>query len=153
MTSLVRSFVAVACVGATVVAFGACNRDRDRGTRGDRPMEPGIGEGEKGPGTTTVTGANVAVGNQAAVDRIVAARCARETTCKQRRSRQEVREQQRLHAELRSDMTEDLSVKDCRAGSIRRSSTSASTRSGASLAATRSTPSHASRPAARVTCA
>jgi hypothetical protein len=125
MTSVVRSFFSVACVGAAVVALGACNRDRtdrDRGALGDRPVavdnndRPGLGT-DKGPGTTTVTGANVGtVGNQAAVDRIVAARCAREVSCNNVGADKSFQSTGACSQKLRGDMKDDLNANDCPRG-------------------------------------
>lgn len=61
----------LAIAGLTLVG---CNRDKS----GDgRPTDPNA---QDRAGVTTLTGASV-VSNESAIDRIVAARCAREVTC------------------------------------------------------------------------
>ena len=107
-----RSFLAIACVGALV----ACNRtnvDRDGNERsyGDK----------SGPsdriGTTTVTGANVGgLSNQLAVERIVAARCQRETACNNIGSDKHFTSFDLCSRELRSKVGDDLKASECPRG-------------------------------------
>ena len=91
-----RSLFSAACVAALVVSASAasvaCNRNRvDRDGFAERNFDYQTGESDKSGagdantsavGATTVTGADIgALSNELAVARIVAARCARETSC------------------------------------------------------------------------
>jgi hypothetical protein len=110
MKNFVRLAVPALCLAAAV----GCNRDRvserDHGTTtteraGDRS------------GTTTVTGANVgAVGNEAAIDRIVAARCAREATCNNVGADKHYTSRDVCSQKIKADMRDDLSANDCPRG-------------------------------------
>lgn len=94
-----------------LVALGACGRDRDR----DR-VSVDVDRDRK-PGTTTVTGANVgAVSNESAIDRIVAARCARESACNNVGSDKRFTTRDVCTQKVRTDMRDDLSAKDCPRG-------------------------------------
>ncbi|MDB5216486.1 MAG: hypothetical protein JWO86_4413 [Myxococcaceae bacterium] len=91
-----RSLFSAACVAALVVSAGSaslgCNRNHvDRDGFAERNFDYVNGEKDKSGagdanttavGTTTVTGAEIGtISNDLAVSRIVAARCARETSC------------------------------------------------------------------------
>lgn len=120
MMSVVR-FVPIVCVGALAVA--GCNRDRDERQRTgsaerdrERPAQteqPAV-QPEKGAGTTTVTGATVGgMGNQAAVEKIVAARCAREQTCNNVGADKRYTNPAACNQKIKADMRDDLNSKDC----------------------------------------
>jgi hypothetical protein len=118
MLSVVR-FVSIASVGVALVATGCRDKaDRERTSNVDRdrpgplPEQGAMGEREKGIGTTTVTGANV-IGNQAAIDKIVAARCARESTCNNIGPDKKFPSAQTCSQKLKGDMQGDLAAKDC----------------------------------------
>jgi len=86
-------------VGLSVLALIACNKDKDRTS------------------TTTTTGAYVGrVQNGTAIERIVAARCEREASCKNVGHDKRFETQQTCVAKVRGDMREDLSTKDCPGG-------------------------------------
>jgi hypothetical protein len=111
---IVRKFVSLACVAAAVVSVGACrdrNVDRDR----ERTERTGERTGEQSYGQTTVTGANV-VTNTSAIERVVAARCAREATCKNVGPDKHYASDDACQQKLRSDMRDDLNMKDCPSG-------------------------------------
>lgn len=94
-----------------LVALGAC-RERDR----ERAHVDVDRERDK-TGSTTVTGANVgAVSNENAIDRIVAARCAREVTCNNVGTDKHFTTREVCSQKLKSDMRDDLSAKDCPRG-------------------------------------
>ena len=101
MKSLVIA-VPVLCL----VAAAGCNRDRDR-DRGTVDLDPGAG-------TTTVTGANVNfVSSSSAIDRIVAARCAREATCNNIGADKSFATRDACSQKLRGDMRDDLGANEC----------------------------------------
>ena len=86
-------------IGLSLVALIACNKDRGRTS------------------TTTTTGASVGhVANGTAIERIVAARCEREASCKNVGHDKRFETQQTCVAKVRGDMREDLSTKDCPGG-------------------------------------
>jgi hypothetical protein len=112
MKSVVRSVVSVACVGVGIVAIGACTRDRER----ERERPGAVTTEEKGTtGTTTVTGANV-TSNQAAIEKIVAGRCAREETCKNVGVDKKYTNPQACTQKIKADMKDDLNPKECPRG-------------------------------------
>ncbi len=124
MKSVVHSFVPALALGVVAIAAVGCNRDRvdrDRTVTplpGDRTVTPLPGDRpgttNDGTGTTTVTGANVgSVGNQAAVGRIVAARCARETTCNNVGLDKHWANGPACTAKVTADMKDDLNANDC----------------------------------------
>src|SRR4051794_18336550 len=78
-----RCIAGFACVVSSALAIAACNRDHvDRDGFAERNFDQSDRSGSTRVGTTTVTGADVsALTNDLAVDRIVAARCAREASC------------------------------------------------------------------------
>ena len=125
MKSVVRSFVPAVCTVLGVLALGGCSRtDRDRtGGNADpdrgRVVDTWTGTPKDGDkqGTTTITGANVgSVGNQAAIDRIVSARCAREVTCNNVGGSKTYANPQACSQKLKSDMKDDLNAKECAYG-------------------------------------
>lgn len=84
---LVHSLLGVACVAALFACNRNNNPDRDSSnaeqTYGDKSGAPAPSPGER-VGVTTVTGADLGLNllaNDIAIERIVAARCARETAC------------------------------------------------------------------------
>jgi hypothetical protein len=116
MKNIVRCLVPFACL----VAVAGCNRDRrervdvDR----DRPSDyPSLGsESNKDKsGTTTVTGANI-TSNESAVNRIVAARCAREQSCNNVGADKRFSSHDVCVQKVRADMKDDLNAKDCPKG-------------------------------------
>ena len=124
MKSVVRSVVPALALGVFALAAG-CDRDRvdhDRSVTpvtpvpGDRPADRlgTTGTNNGGVGSTTVTGANVgSVTNQAAVGRIVAARCARETTCNNVGLDKHWANGPACTAKIGADMKDDLNAKEC----------------------------------------
>jgi hypothetical protein len=103
-----RYLVVLGCVAA----LGACNRDRDRAADRDRPATPTTQD----PGTTTVTGANVSLTNEAAVGWIVEARCTREATCNNVGADKRYGNRDSCVSKLRADMKDDLNTRDCPKG-------------------------------------
>jgi hypothetical protein len=108
-----------------LVAVAACNRDRvdvDRregrvnvDTTPGSPNTPNVDRDRSG--TTTVTGANVgSVGNESAIARIVAARCAREAACNNVGADKRFTSGDVCSQKLKNDMRDDLSAKDCPRG-------------------------------------
>lgn len=90
-----------------VVLVVACNRDRSVDRTGT------TGAYEK-PGETTITGAHVnTTANQVAIDRIVAARCAREQACNNVGPDKSFASSQACDTKIRADMREDLKVSEC----------------------------------------
>jgi hypothetical protein len=111
MKYVVRSMVPALCILAAV----ACNRDRDRVGEGRAGVDPNFERDRSG--TTTVTGANVGtVSNESAINRIVAARCAREAACNNLGTDKRFTSRDLCSQQLRSDMRDDLSAKDCPRG-------------------------------------
>lgn len=106
---LVHTLIPLACLSAL-----ACNRDRagtERSTQtGARP-----GETAERPGETTLTGAAV-VNNQAAMDRIVAARCDREATCNNIGTDKRFGSRDVCSREMMTKMHDDLKASDCPKG-------------------------------------
>jgi hypothetical protein len=97
MKNAVRLIVPALCV---VAAVGCKKEQRENTERG----------------TATVTGAHVGVANEAALDRIVAARCVRESTCNNVGADKHYTSQSVCMQKIRSDMRDDLSSKDCPRG-------------------------------------
>ncbi|MBX3207259.1 MAG: hypothetical protein KF764_19585 [Labilithrix sp.] len=116
-----RHLVSVACVGAGILAAVGCNRDRaDRERTVGQDRTPVTGEdrptGEREPrGVTTVTGAGV-LGNTAAIERIVAARCQREAGCKNIGAEKKHVSEQACVQKLKADMKDDLGTNECPRG-------------------------------------
>jgi hypothetical protein len=114
MSSVVR-IVSLAAVGIGILGAVGCNRDRTDRDRVTVPAEQV--DRDHGPGTTTVTGANVGVvSNQLAIEKIVAARCARESTCNNIGPDKSHVNGQACSQKLRYDMKDDLNAKDCPRG-------------------------------------
>lgn len=122
----VRLVVPALCV----IGLFACSRDRSGNPTVDRdlnnngkvdlPAAPldrehtGLSDKHDGVGTTTVTGANVgAVQNTNAIEKIVAARCAREMSCKNVGADKRFTSNDVCGREIRNDMKDDLNSKDC----------------------------------------
>lgn len=113
-----RSLLGVACIAALL----ACNKsslDRD----GSEPRELGDKSGAPSPapgervGVTTVTGADLGtLSNELAVERIVAARCARETACNNVGSDKHFVNHDVCARELRTGMGDDLRASECPRG-------------------------------------
>ena len=106
-----------------LVALGACNRDRvdvdRREGRVNVDTNPNVNvdRDRDRSGTTTVTGANVgAVGNDSAIQRIVAARCAREAACNNVGADKRFTSGEVCTQKVRADMRDDLNAKDCPRG-------------------------------------
>ena len=100
-----------------LVAIAGC-RDRGR-VDVDRDREGRVGVNVDKPkvDTTTITGANVgAVSNESAIDRIVAARCARESACNNVGSDKRFTTRELCTSKIRGDMRDDLNAKDCPRG-------------------------------------
>jgi hypothetical protein len=117
--SLVRtSLYGVACVAALV----ACKSQRidvdgDRERNYDYKSEKSAGTDEGRVGTTTVTGASInPLSNAAAIERIVAARCARETACNNIGSDKHWTNHDTCARELRSKIGDDLKASECPRG-------------------------------------
>lgn len=119
-----RHAIPVLCI----LGVMAC-RDRNRATPDDRtgrvdmPAAPldrgntGTGGAQSGVGTTTVTGANVGViQNQAAIQRIVEARCEREAACNNVGGDKRFADRNVCTSEIQKDMRDDLNAKDCTYG-------------------------------------
>lgn len=115
-----------------LVAVAACNRDRDRvdvdrhegrvtvdtnRDKNGKTLDLDKDKHDDKAGTTTVTGANVgAVGNEGAIDRIVAARCAREAACNNVGADKHFTTRDACTVKLKADMRDDLNAKDCPRG-------------------------------------
>jgi hypothetical protein len=114
-----RSLLGMACVAALL----GCNKreiDRD----GSQGREYGDKSGAGSPnapgervGVTTVTGADLgSLSNELAVERIVAARCARETACNNIGSDKHFVDYAICAREIRSRMATDLHASECPRG-------------------------------------
>lgn len=111
-----------------LVAVAACDRDRDRvdvdrreGRVTVNPNvnvdKPNVNLDKDRSGTTTVTGANVGtVPNESAIQRIVAARCARESACNNVGADKRFTSGDVCSQKLKADMRDDLNAKDCPRG-------------------------------------
>ena len=98
-----------------VVAAAGCNRDRVDVDKREGRVTVDTDRGRSG--TTTVTGANVgAVSNENAIDRIVAARCARESACNNVGADKRFTTRDACSVKLKADMRDDLNAKDCPRG-------------------------------------
>lgn len=100
-----RHYLSTACVAVGLLAVLGCDRDRGRGV---------TTRTEEQTGTATVTGAQVA--NTAAIDRVVAARCERESSCRNIGPDKQHATPQACTDKLRADMKDDLNTRDCPAG-------------------------------------
>lgn len=108
---------AVVCSAAVLaIALVGCNRDRVR----ERDRVTGV-ETTKDPneqdraGAATLTGASW-VGNDSAIDRIVASRCAREVTCSNIGPDKHFTSGEVCVREVRNKMHDDLKASECPAG-------------------------------------
>lgn len=100
-----------------LVAVAACNRDRDRVDVDRHEGRVTVDTNRDKSGTTTVTGANVGtVNNEGAIDRIVAARCAREAACNNVGADKHFATRDACSVKLKADMRDDLNAKDCPRG-------------------------------------
>lgn len=113
MKTAVRRFVVISCVGVGVFVVGACSRNNRSDHESERAAAPQAQRGAEEQGaTTTVTGARVS-SNQAALDRIVTARCAREATCHNIGADKHYASTQACTDKIKADMADDLNAKDC----------------------------------------
>lgn len=98
-----RSILPLALTFAGLTLAAGCNRHEER--TNERTTEVGH---------TTTTGANLAsVGNDIAVGRIVASRCAREAACNNVGVDKKYQNTAGCTAKIRTDMKDDLNAKDC----------------------------------------
>lgn len=105
MSLVHRSVLGAACL----VALAACSRT-------ERSYDDKAGAGDR-TGTTTVTGAEVrSLSNDLAVERIVAARCQRETACNNIGSDKHFTNHDTCARELRSKTGSDLRASECPRG-------------------------------------
>ncbi|HVJ88527.1 MAG TPA: DUF6184 family natural product biosynthesis lipoprotein [Labilithrix sp.] len=109
----VRIFATFACVGIGLLAIAGC-RDQ-RATERERTGGPESPEKTEPAGKTVVTGANV-INNQTAIERIVAARCSREATCKNFGPDKKFGTEQDCKQKLHSEMKDELKVDECPRG-------------------------------------
>ena len=103
-----------------VLCFAALFACKDKGIDRDGNESPGDRSGAAGDrsGTTTVTGANVGGGlsNALAVERVVAARCARETACNNIGSDKHFTDYDVCSRQLRMQIGKDLDPGACPSG-------------------------------------
>lgn len=103
-----------------ILGLFACDRS-ERATRERDIDRSGVGSpfglGDDKHGTTTVTGANVGVvNNDSAIERIVAARCAREAACNNVGGDKRFTSRELCTQKVRVDMREDLKSSECPRG-------------------------------------
>ena len=98
-------------IAAVAVALAGCNRDRGAAGGAGR-SDPNV---QDRSGTTTVTGAPW-VANEAAIDRIVASRCAREVTCSNVGPDKHFTSNDLCVREVRSKLHDELKASACPAG-------------------------------------
>ncbi len=113
------SFFGVACILATLVGCKSeqIHRDGFEERSFDHPKTAGAAQQNERVGTTTVTGADVgSLSNAMAVERIVAARCARETACNNVGSDKHFTNHDVCAKELRSKIGDDLKPGECPRG-------------------------------------
>lgn len=123
MTLSHRTLVVATCLGALAVCAGTgCKRESvDRDGYAERNFDKGAtdrsGAGDR-TGTTTITGANVGgtLSNENAIERIVAARCARETACNNIGSDKHFVNTDTCNRELRGKVADDLKASECPKG-------------------------------------
>lgn len=118
MTLAHRILAAATCIGALVVCAGSgCKRDHvDRDGYAERNFDTGATD-QSGAGTTTITGANVgALSSESAIERIVVARCARETACNNIGSDKRFASSELCARELRTTVGDDLAPSKCPRG-------------------------------------
>jgi hypothetical protein len=125
-----RSLFSTACVAALVIAAGSaalgCNRNHvDRDGSGERNLDyatgasdkSGAGDANEIAGTTTVTGAEFGtLSGELAVERITAARCARETACNNVGADKHFVDHDVCAREVRKRLASDLDPKQCTNG-------------------------------------
>jgi hypothetical protein len=110
---------ATIAVLALALAAPACTRHRETHGERERPMLSE--EGRRDPnredqaGVTTLTGASW-VANDAAIDRLVASRCAREITCSNIGADRPFTSGEVCVEQVRKKLTEDLHTSECPAG-------------------------------------
>jgi hypothetical protein len=103
----------IVCLAA---ALGACKDKIDRDGNAERSSGDRSGAEDR-IGTTTVTGANVGgLSNDIAVERVVAARCARETACNNIGSDKHFTDYDVCARQLRTKIGEDLKPSECPEG-------------------------------------
>ena len=110
MKSAVRMSGSVAAL-ATVL-FGACNRDRGQG------VDP-HDTNEDRAGTATLTGASW-IATDAAIERIVASRCAREVMCSNVGTAKPFTSSEVCTREVRTKVTDELHASACPSGTDRK---------------------------------
>jgi hypothetical protein len=111
----------VACAAVLVACVGCKREHVDRDGFAERNFDYGAtdksGAGDDRVGTTTVTGADIgALPNELAVARIVAARCARETSCNNVGPDKHFVNHDVCARELSSRIGDDLKPSDCPRG-------------------------------------
>ncbi|MDB4937474.1 MAG: hypothetical protein JWP87_4446 [Labilithrix sp.] len=118
-------FTGAACIAALAACAGCKREHVDRDGFAQRNFDYGTGVTDKSGapssgdrvGTTTVTGADYgALSNELAVERIVAARCARETACNNVGSDKHFVNHDVCARELRSKIGDDLKPSECPRG-------------------------------------
>jgi hypothetical protein len=118
MTLTHRNLAAAACIGALVVCAGTgCRRDHvDRDGFAERSFDENAKD-KSGAGTTTITGADIGtLSSDSAIERVVAARCARETACNNIGSDKHFGSYDTCARELRSKVGDDLAPSKCPRG-------------------------------------
>jgi hypothetical protein len=121
--SFKHSLVLVTLAGGAMALTAACNRDHSRD--GERPgvvserETTGAGaakpDDQNKPGTTTITGASW-MENGAAIDRIVATRCARDVACSNVGPDKHFGSPEVCVREVKKTMSDDLKVSECPGG-------------------------------------
>lgn len=102
----------------SLVALGACRRDRDRKHGHERPsttLERDSKNAEDKPANATPTGASW-VANDTAIDRIAASRCAREVTCSDISPDKHLATGGSCLRETRKELSARLKTSECPAG-------------------------------------
>ena len=107
MKSAVRVSMSVAAIATVLLA--ACNRDRGQGVEPKDPNE------QDRSGTTTLTGASW-VANKAAIDLIVASRCAREVMCSNVGAAKQFTSSEVCAREVRTKLNDELKASECLSG-------------------------------------
>jgi hypothetical protein len=118
--------VVLCTLAVSLVAVGACSRDRSRTTEGESSSTKDrlgtLPEREvRNPneqdraGTTTLTGASW-IANEAAVDRLVASRCAREVSCSNVGADKHFTDGETCVREVRKKTLESLGTSECPSG-------------------------------------
>lgn len=116
-----RSHVLVAVGLCGALGLFACKRDnvdRQGGVLGDRTTSSKYTDNDNDTktGETTITGAAVGVSNDGAINRIIAARCQREATCKNVGSDKHFTSYEVCARELRDRVADDLKASECPKG-------------------------------------